>query len=368
MSKLEWFRIEEEENIISPSLLVYPDRIHRNIKLMIEIAGGTDKLRPHIKTHKIAEIIKMQQLCGIQKYKCATIAEAELLGLCEAEDILLAMQPVGSQVKRFFELIKKFPKSKFSTIIDNPITLKKISSISKEKGLNIGLWLDVNNGMDRTGIQPNRSAELLFIQMSEDSSIIAKGFHVYDGHIHKSCFEERKQVCDADFELVLTLKLRIEAKGIKVKTIVIGGTPTFPIHKNRKGVELSPGTSLLWDVGYANNYKDLKFEIAAVILTRVVSKPTHKLVCFDLGHKAVASEMSLPRVDILGFELSKQMSQSEEHLVVEGLENLEIGQVAYAIPIHICPTVSKYKKVLVIRKNKMVDSWDIVARDHQLKI
>ena len=91
-------------------------------------------------------------------------------------------------------------------------------------------------------------------------------------------------------------------------------------------------------------------------------------MCFDLGHKAVASEMSLPRVDILGFESSKQMSQSEEHLIVEGLGDLEIGQAAYGIPIHICPTVSKYEKVLVISKNRIVDSWEVIARDHQLKI
>lgn len=61
----EWFTVLNTKNIISPSLLVYPDRIEKNIQLMITIAGGVEFLRPHIKTHKIAEIVQMQQNYGI---------------------------------------------------------------------------------------------------------------------------------------------------------------------------------------------------------------------------------------------------------------------------------------------------------------
>lgn len=365
---MNWYQLKNTDSIISPSLLVYPDRIKKNIERMIAIAGDVEKLRPHIKTHKMVEIVKLQQAYGIQKFKCATIAEAELLGTCEAEDVLLAMQPVGPQLLRFFKLIEEFPKSIFSTIIDNQTSLERLSSIAKERGIKISLWMDINNGMNRTGILPNESAKQLFLQMDRNTNVIAKGFHVYDGHIHNADFEERKQLCNKDYKLVEELIESVASDGIKVKTIVAGGTPTFPIHKDKIGVEVSPGTPLLWDAGYAERYKDLNFEIAAVLLTRVVSKPTSKLVCFDLGHKAVASEMSLPRVKLLGAMSTEQKEQSEEHLVVESRYEFEIGEVAYAIPIHICPTVSKYKKVIVINDNKIVDSWSILARDHQLKI
>ena len=97
-----WYEINRVEDVISPALVVYPDRIEANIKMMIQIAGGTDSLRPHIKTHKIAEIINLQLKHGINKFKCATIAEATLLAKCDAPDILLAMQPVGINIHRFF--------------------------------------------------------------------------------------------------------------------------------------------------------------------------------------------------------------------------------------------------------------------------
>ena len=103
---MNWYQLKNTDSIISPSLLVYPDRIRKNLELMITIAGDVKKLRPHIKTHKMVEIVSLQQAYGIEKFKCATIAEAELLGLCEAKDILLALQPVKSQLERFFKLIK----------------------------------------------------------------------------------------------------------------------------------------------------------------------------------------------------------------------------------------------------------------------
>ena len=104
-----------------------------NIAKMIAIAGGTSSLRPHIKTHKTAEIIRMQMRHGIQKFKCATIAEAELLAQCGAQDILLAMQPVGFHVDRFFSLMESYPGSHFSTLVDNPITLDKIAGRGSAK-------------------------------------------------------------------------------------------------------------------------------------------------------------------------------------------------------------------------------------------
>ena len=133
MNNQKWYEINDAENIISPALLVYPDRIKKNIQTMIEIAGGTAFLRPHIKTHKIAEIIEMQLKYGITKFKCATIAEAELLAKCGAHDILLAMQPVGIHINRFFELVSKFPNSEFSTIVDSEKIIQEISTIANKK-------------------------------------------------------------------------------------------------------------------------------------------------------------------------------------------------------------------------------------------
>jgi len=200
------------------------------------------------------------------------------------------------------------------------------------------------------------------------SNLKAKGLHVYDGHIHASDFTKRKEICNRDFDLVLGLKKQIEQLGIQIKTIVAGGTPTFPIHVKRDQVEVCPGTPLLWDQGYADAYKDLKFLPAAVLIGAVVSKPAKNLMCLNLGHKAVAAEMPPPRLKILNFEKLEQISHSEEHLVVACVDskNYIIGTLCYAIPTHICPTVIKYAKVLTVIDGTITGHWNIAARDHIL--
>lgn len=102
----DWYRIANPDGVITPALLVYPERIEHNIDLMLRMAGGPEWLRPHVKTYKNAEIIKMQLAKGISRFKCATIAEAELLAQSGAPDVLLAMQPVGANIGRLGKLIK----------------------------------------------------------------------------------------------------------------------------------------------------------------------------------------------------------------------------------------------------------------------
>ena len=365
-----WYHIDNIQSVISPSLFVFPDRIQSNIRRMIKIAGAPEKLRPHIKTHKIAELIEMQLAEGIDKFKCATIAEAELLATCEAPDILLAMQPVGINIQRFFALIKSYPNSIFSTIIDNSTSLNEIIAIARKNNIIVDLWIDINNGMNRTGIAPGKKAIELYQLSSENKNVRPRGLHVYDGHVHDTDFKKRKDRCEKDFYSVSQLKNEIILRGWKVDKIVAGGTPTFPIHVKREDVEVSPGTPLLWDEGYASKYPDLNFLNAALIFSRVVSKPSFDLICLDLGHKSVASEMSLPRVTFLNHKGCDHISQSEEHLVLSCDEKneLNIGDAFFAIPVHICPTISKYPEVFPVVEGKIGRAWSVAARDHKILI
>jgi len=365
-----WYKITDPKNIITPALLVYPDRIEKNIETMIAMAGGTTRLRPHIKTHKTAEIVQMQLKHGIKKFKCATIAEAELLGNCGASDILLAVQPVGPNIDRFFRLISEFPNSIFSAIVDDAQNVEKIAKTATAKGIRVPLWLDINSGMNRSGILPNADAAELYEKIYEDPNLQAAGLHVYDGHINNKDLLEREQKCNESFEAVLDLKKSLEERGFPIPTIVAGGSPTLPFHLKRAGVEASPGTTLLWDAGYAASFKDMDFLPAAVLLTRVISKPNSNLACFDLGHKHLAPEMNFPRVLLLEAEGCTQIGQSEEHLVVKcpNDEMFKVGVPAYAIPVHICPTVAKYSEVLTVIDGEMTGSWQVAARNLKIDI
>ncbi len=368
--KNSWYTIDNPGEVNSPALLVYPDRIENNIRNMISIAGSPDMLRPHVKTHKMPEIVRLQMKHGIRKFKCATIAEAEMTAGCGADDILLAYQPVGPNIKRFFELKKKFSGINISCIVDCEDIVKQLSENAVKYNTVTSVWLDINNGMNRTGIVPGEPAAKLYKMIADLPMLKAEGLHVYDGHIHESNPDLRKKICDENYIPVTSLINELKKSGFDAVKVVAGGSPTFPIHAKRIGVETSPGTTLLWDFGYSSSFRDMDFLLAAVLFTRIISKPANDLICVDLGHKAVASEMPQPRINLPGVDSYKIISQNEEHMVIRTNEGrrMKIGDVLYGIPFHICPTVDRYDKVSVVRNGMVTEQWNVEARKRELTV
>lgn len=363
----DWYKINNIEQIDSPALVVYPERIQENIDLAIQIAGGTDKLRPHVKTHKMREVCAMMLKSGITKYKCATIAETEMLALVNAPDVLLAYQPVGPKIERLIELIKAYPDTRFSCLVDNEENAKAISDLCRKNNITLNIFIDLNIGMDRTGIKPEKAIDL--VQAIIDlPRIHITGLHGYDGHIHDEDTEIRCKKSDISFALAEKAYKEIKPLLPHPIALVMGGTPTFPIHIHRENCECSPGTFVFWDWGYKHMLEDLPFKYAAVVISRVISIIDSTHICIDLGHKSVAAENPLPRVHFLNASEATPVAQSEEHLVLNVPDSniYRIGTVLYGIPVHICPTVALYDKAYVVDHNEKIDEWKIIARNRYI--
>jgi len=360
-----WYAVTASGAIPTPALLVYPDRIEENVRRMISLAGRPDRLRPHVKTHKMSAVVEIMMRHGITRFKCATLAEAEMVARCRGRDILLALQPVGPQIGSFIGVQLKYPGSRFSTVVDCQAVSDQLAAQSQEAGLITDVWLDINNGMNRTGIAPGPAAAALYTRICATPALTVRGMHVYDGHVHGSDARSRKVACAKDFQPVQSTIDALVREGLAVPAVVAGGTSTFTFHVNRPTTEVSPGTCVLWDSGYAVAYPDLDFLPAAVVMTRMVSKPGGNLLCLDLGYKALAAEMPHPRVSFLNLNVSRFVRHSEEHLVVECPESISRapGDVVYGIPWHICPTVSLYPSVCVVRNGEIAGEWRVDARD-----
>ena len=388
-----WYNVENTNDVLSPALLVYVGRVEENIRRMITIAGDVARLRPHIKTHKMPEVLRMQLKQGITKFKCATIAEAEMAATAGAKDILLAYQPVGPNIDRLLILAGDFPAARFSCVADNANSIRDLSAAAERynaqkrtrEGVKsvfefsdaavracapIEILLDLNIGQNRTGVVPTDDAFLLYKLLATLPTFRAGGLHAYDGHLSQTDLGERTAACEAAFAPVGALRRKLEREGLPVPRVVTSGTPTFPMHARRGDVECSPGTCVFWDAGYARKLPDLDFLPAAVLLTRVVSKPTANRLCLDLGHKAVASEMAHPRVVFLNLDDATPVVHSEEHLVVETphAEKFAIGDCIYGIPWHVCPTVALHSEAVVVRDGRAGERWKVTARDRSLTI
>lgn len=366
-----WYYISNIEEIDSPALIVYPDRVKENIRILKSMIDDPIRLRPHVKTNKCKEATQLMMQAGIIKFKCATIAEAEMLGMCKVTDVLLAYQPVGPKLQRFIGLIKKYPATKFSCLADNEATAKQMSDEGIKNKLDVPVYIDLNVGQDRTGIDPGEKAIRLYKYCTEQKGIIPVGLHVYDGHLHQPDIADRKRECNLAFSKVEAMMEKINFLGFPEPVIVAGGTPTFPIHSKRKSIECSPGTFIYWDKGYLDNCAEQPFLNASVILARVISLPGKNKICIDLGHKSVAAENGLSkRIYFLNAPELKFISQSEEHLVAEtnSGHSYKPGDVLYGLPWHICPTVALYERAYTIENNKVSGEWKTIARDRRISL
>ena len=115
----ELYTIQSVENILTPALIYYKYEIFENTRKTIEIAGGAERLWPHVKSHKMKKMIEMQKAMGIHRFKCATLAEVKMVAECGAEHILLAYPLVGPNIKAFISLVKEFPKTHFYALEDD---------------------------------------------------------------------------------------------------------------------------------------------------------------------------------------------------------------------------------------------------------
>ncbi|MGZ8558707.1 MAG: D-TA family PLP-dependent enzyme [Chitinophagaceae bacterium] len=372
----EWYRINNIDEIDSPALVIYPDRVKKNIALLISMIDDVNRLRPHVKTHKTKEAVVLQMAAGIKKFKCATIAEAEMLASCKAPDVLLAYQPVGPKIKRLISLIKNYPATKFSCLIDDIEAAKEISKSASAANLIISVYIDLNVGMNRTGIVPDQKAVELYSHCSivsplDGVGIKPMGLHAYDGHIHDAEFEIRKKKCDDAFRGVEWLNDELIKLGFAEPVIIAGGTPTFPIHAKRKKIECSPGTFIYWDAGYLEKCKEQTFLPAALVISRIISLPDKTTICTDLGHKSVASENPISnRVRFINAQELIFIGQSEEHLILQANKDhpYKIGDTLYGLPFHICPTCALYERALIAEEGKVTGEWKIIARDRRITL
>jgi D-serine deaminase-like pyridoxal phosphate-dependent protein len=383
---MDWYTISNIAELDTPALVVYPDRVHRNIRRAIEMVGDPARLRPHVKTHKSPQVTRMMLEAGIKRFKCATIAEAEMLAREGVADVLLAYQPVGPKTERLVALTRKFPNTIFSCLIDNAEAARAMAAVFDAAGLEILVWLDINVGMDRTGIAPGAEALALYRHAVELQGIDPVGLHAYDGHIRDVDPVARAKRCDAAFSSVLSLREAIGPDGRfidvaagaapELPRIIAGGSPTFPIHARRAAeIQCSPGTFVYWDKGYGDQFPDQPFEPAALVVTRVISIRGETRLCLDLGHKSISAENEITkRVGFLNGPGLTPVGQSEEHLVVETTieddpsRSFAIGDVFYGIPYHICPTVALYERAFIVEYGRVGADWFNIARDRKLTV
>ena len=366
------YRFEGQQDIVSPQLVYYPEIIRENIRKMIRLAGGIQRLWPHLKTHKMAAVVQIHLEMGITRFKCATIAEAEMAAAAGASHVILAYPLVGPNIRRFITLMQTFPNTVFYAIGDDTHQIALLGQAAAAAGVTARVLMDVDMGQHRTGVALDAAASR-YSAWAELDGITMQGMHCYDGHRHESSRSVRDAAVSPVDAQLEDIKASLTAQGLDCSILVMGGTPSFPCHATMTGEYLSPGTCVIQDAGYQSAYADLDFVPGAAILTRVVSRPSASTFTLDMGVKAVASDPGGERAVIVGMEYAQTVIHNEEHWVVQvPAEHIQeippIGAEVFAIPTHVCPTSALYPSVPAVEHGSVTDWWEVTARNRKITI
>ena len=362
------YTIKNVDEIPSPALVVYKDIVARNIQTIGGLLDGYDRLRPHIKTHKMSAVAKMEMDAGITKFKCATPKEAALLAANGATDVMIAYPPVGPQTRRVVDLAQIHSNVTFRVIGDDAPSIRLLSEACVDADVSIGVLIDVNTGMNRTGAPPGEPSVALAKLIDSLDGLTFDGLHAYDGHV-KGDGEPRQTKAKESVQFAVDTRKQIEAVGIDCPYVVASGSKGFDATDEVDGVtEVSPGTWIFWDTGYGEALA-FPFSWAALVVSRVISTPADDLITLDAGNKGINPDVPVPHFRALNLDGELEfLVRNEEHQLIRlepGVKRPNVGDVIYLIPKHVCTTVNLYDEAYVIDSDgNWTETWSIDARGH----
>jgi D-serine deaminase-like pyridoxal phosphate-dependent protein len=365
------YAIHEPHDLQTPALLLYPDFVDANIRATLRALGGDpERWRPHVKTAKLGYVMAKYVAAGVKQCKCSTTREVRVA--CEAglTDVLLAYPVMGGNARRLLELADRFPAARLSVLVEN------LAQARQWAGSPVAIFIDVNPGMNRTGIGQERVDEVVALARSlAGLGLALGGLHYYDGHLRMDPLEERCRVAHRGYDQLLGIVTAVEAAGVPVREVVTSGTPAFPcaasywpfsggtfVHR------VSPGTVVYNDTSsLAQLPPELGYRPAVLVLATVVSQPKPGIVTCDAGHKAVSADEGVPTCAVLGRPDLAPRKPSEEHLPIEVPAGAPVpppGSLLYLIPRHVCPTVNNFDEALLVAGGRIAGLEPVSARGH----
>ena len=364
------YEVEDSRALSTPSLLIYTEMIEANITAALGMMNGdASRWRPHLKTAKLGYTMRRLVARGIKLAKCATTLELVAAIECGMEDVLVAFPLMGPNAARVREIAAAHPERQISTLVES------VDQIHEWGGGGVGVFVDLNSGMDRTGMAEDHFEEVReFIDQVEKAGLRFCGLHHYDGQI-KNADASAAVVAREGYSQLVELVAYLKRSGIEVKEVITSGTPAMPHALNFAPFStgefvhrVSPGTILYNDRSSLQELPDYGFRPAALVLSTVVSRPRENRVTCDAGHKAVSADAGVPTCDVMGWPGLVGLKPSEEHLPIEvrSGEAPSRGELLYLLPAHVCPTVNNFDKAVLVRGGKVEDVVPVTARGREM--
>ena len=366
----------------TPALLLDLDILENNLaRMQKRIDGFGVALRPHIKTHKCLEIGKRQRQLGSRGITVSTFYEAEQFAQAGFDDITWAFPLPPVYAGKVAELGRKI---RLGVVIDSKEAVEHLVTASTQSHSPVHVWLKVDCGYHRAGVDPQSpGAEGLVQFLSDSSPLIFDGILSHSGHAYNG--KSRAEILAAANEertVMVDFADRMRSKGYRIPAVSTGSTPAVSVIENLNGVtEVRPGNYCFHDnTMVALGVCDVR-DCAVSVLTSVVSHQAHaEHFIVDAGALALSKDMGATHIDAengLGvlfedypnknlYRNVKLRTLSQEHgkVVASATSSIEgkfrVGEKVRVLENHSCLTVAHFDEYAVVREEEVVDHWRIL--------
>jgi len=320
------------------------------------------KLRPHSKTHKMPSVALWQVEAGAVGICVQKTSEAEVMVKGGVRDVFVSNEVIGSQ--KTDRLADLGSKAKISIAVDSQLGVHQISRSAKSRGVEVGIYLDVDVGMHRCGLRPQEVRSLAQI-VSRSPNLRLVGIMGYDGHSFRPVdSRERRKIVDESRDVLRSAIREVRSAGVDFEVVSVGGTPSTPIWAEFEEVtELQPGAYVYNDIMQMERGAP-RTSCAVTLTGTVMSKPSSDQAVVDAGSKSFALDSGrypCPASDING----EVVGLSEEHAVLkskEGPIRVELGDRIEFLPYHICPFIDLWDRIHMCSGDEVVSTVAVDGR------
>lgn len=356
----------------SPAFLIDAARLERNSRMMLKRSGKLGvRLRPHVKTHKSVEIARLQLGGREGPVTVSTLAEARAFCQAGFDDITYAVPISPHKLASALTLAEKCPS--FSILLDSWEVVDAVEHACKKAGLILSVFLKVDCGYHRAGVDPSASGSVaLAKRLGASRWIEFKGILTHAGHsYHAHNRTEIQDIAELERSRMVEFGNVLRASGIACSEISVGSTPTAVQAKHLDSItEMRPGNYVFFDKFQADigtcSYEDC----AVSVMTRVIGVyPEAKRVVIDAGALALSKDPGAVHVlgeSIFGLVLDhpslKVTGLSQEHGTVVGetvrsVSGFRVGDTLRILPNHSCLAAALHPWYFVVEGQKVVDRW-----------
>jgi D-serine deaminase-like pyridoxal phosphate-dependent protein len=346
------------EEVDTPALLLDLDAFEANLAALDKsLQGRKVRVRPHAKMHKCPEVAKRQLARGAVGVCCQKVSEAEAMVDGGIGDVLVSNEVVGA--KKIARLAALAERAHVGVCVDHADNVRAL----EESGAKLDVYIELEVGMRRCGIEPGDAAVQLAKQIRSSQHLRFAGLQAYHGRAqHLRTIEERQAAIEGAAQHVAQMKRLLAKAGIDCPIVTGAGSGTYLLEVEAGWDEIQVGSYAFLDVDYAKNQWAAprpRFQLALFVLAPVMSRAPGRAIV-DAGLKASSVDSGMPAVwQRPGLAY---VGASDEHGKIEGSELPQLGEKLLLVPGHCDPTVNLYDWYVCLRGDRVEALWPITAR------